>query len=372
MPEEVRRPAQQKRPAESSLEEPRVAKKSNIIQDQKENRERYFLRPRNQRTQTLNERLLNKQTHKLPLKQVLKPITPNQNEKKNQSKDDVKAKGKNIPSLPAVEDSPMPDVDRDVGAQYVPVYAASIFNTYKEVEGDFMPKADYMETVQTSLKPRFRGVLIDWLVEVHFKFKMMPETIFLTVNIIDRYLSVKEVPKDLLQLVGCTSLFIASKYEEIYVPQIKDLVKICDDLYTREQLIMMEKHILRKLDYNLTVPTAYYFMLRYLKIAKLLTKKHTAYLAFYLVELAMVTYEMIKYKPSMVSVAAIHVAMKTMGCSDCFPRELRKHSGYTLESLQECVGDLVRLQMKASENSTRCQILNKIKVKDVKQKEEQI
>ena len=73
----------------------------------------------------------------------------------------------------------------------------------------------------------------DWLVEVHLKFKLVPETLYLTVNIIDRYLAKTEVSRPKLQLVGVTALLIASKYEEIYPPELRDLVYICDRAYSK-------------------------------------------------------------------------------------------------------------------------------------------
>jgi len=78
-----------------------------------------------------------------------------------------------------------------------------------------------------------RSILVDWLVEVHLKFKLVPETLYLVVNLIDRYLAKKEVTRSKLQLVGVTALFIATKYEEIYPPELRDLVYICDRAYTR-------------------------------------------------------------------------------------------------------------------------------------------
>ena len=86
-----------------------------------------------------------------------------------------------------------------------------------------------------------RAILIDWLLEVHLKFKLLPETLFLTVNVIDRYLSVtKNIKRAKLQLVGVTALLICTKYEEIYPPTVKDLVYITDNAYQKEELIRME------------------------------------------------------------------------------------------------------------------------------------
>lgn len=82
-----------------------------------------------------------------------------------------------------------------------------------------------------------RAILIDWLVEVHLKFKLVPETLYLTVNLIDRYLEKEQVNRQKLQLVGVTSMMIASKYEEIYPPIIKDFVYITDNAYTKEEIL---------------------------------------------------------------------------------------------------------------------------------------
>lgn len=82
-----------------------------------------------------------------------------------------------------------------------------------------------------------RAILIDWLIEVHFKFKLLPETLFLTINLIDRYLERVIVNRTKLQLVGVTSMLIASKYEEIYAPEVRDFVYITDNAYTKEEIL---------------------------------------------------------------------------------------------------------------------------------------
>jgi hypothetical protein len=47
-------------------------------------------------------------------------------------------------------------------------------------------------TSQNDINEKMRAILVDWLIEVHYKFKLLPETLFLTINLIDRYLD-KEV-----------------------------------------------------------------------------------------------------------------------------------------------------------------------------------
>ena len=82
-----------------------------------------------------------------------------------------------------------------------------------------------------------RTVLVDWLIEVHLKFTLLPETLYLTVNLIDRYLALESVSRKRLQLVGVTAMLIASKYEEIYPPEIKDFVFVTDQAYNRDDVL---------------------------------------------------------------------------------------------------------------------------------------
>ena len=79
-----------------------------------------------------------------------------------------------------------------------------------------------------------RQMLIGWLIEVHLKFKLLPETLYLTVNLIDRYSQVKQVSKIEYQLLGISAMLVASKYEEIYPPEIRDYIYMTDKAYTKD------------------------------------------------------------------------------------------------------------------------------------------
>jgi G2/mitotic-specific cyclin-B, other len=96
-----------------------------------------------------------------------------------------------------------------------------------------LPKDGYM-VIQSDINEKMRAILIDWLVDVNVKFKLVPEVLFMTVNIIDRFLSKIKVNRHKLQLVGVSSLLIATKYEEIYPPALKEFVAICDRAYTAD------------------------------------------------------------------------------------------------------------------------------------------
>lgn len=113
-------------------------------------------------------------------------------------------------------------------------YVNDMYETFREKEVTTTPCL-YLSN-QPQISEGMRSILVDWLVEVHLKFRLVPETLYLTVNIADRYLSRKEVSKKNLQLVGVTSLMIAAKYEEIYPMSLDDLVYICDSAYTRNDV----------------------------------------------------------------------------------------------------------------------------------------
>lgn len=142
-------------------------------------------------------------------------------------------------------------------------YVEDIYKFYKltETEGGLR---DYMNS-QPDLNAKMRAILVDWLIEVHRKFELMPESLYLTVNIVDRYLSMRTVPRKELQLVGISAMLIACKYEEIWPPEVNDLIAISDNAYTREQILGMEKAVLGVLGWYLTVPTPYVFLVRYTK-----------------------------------------------------------------------------------------------------------
>jgi G2/mitotic-specific cyclin-B, other len=93
-----------------------------------------------------------------------------------------------------------------------------------------------------------RAYLVDWLAELHFRFKLWSETLYVTIGIIDRFLSVEPgIKKSELQCLGITAMHIAGKYEEIYPPELKNILKITDEAVPRKDIIEMEFRILSKL-----------------------------------------------------------------------------------------------------------------------------
>lgn len=114
-------------------------------------------------------------------------------------------------------------------------YVEGMYAFFREKELTSSARPGYMER-QPCIDGRMRSILVDWLIEVHLKFKMVPEALYLTINLVDRYLELKEIERPNLQLLGVACLLIGSKYEEIYPPDLRDLVYICDRAYTRSDV----------------------------------------------------------------------------------------------------------------------------------------
>ena len=196
-----------------------------------------------------------------------------------------------------------------------------------------------------------RGILIDWLVEVAEEYRLEPETLHLSVNYIDRFLSYVPVARSKLQLVGVTCMLIASKYEEIHPPAVDEFVYISDNTYKREEILHMEGTILNRLQFELSVVTAKVFLNRYIKAAKAgECDATTQMLCQYLCELTLQEYSFLKYRPSEIAAAALFLALHTMRLPSWTP--LLEHvSSYTAEHLQSCVAEMLAVFRKAEANT---------------------
>ncbi|KAL0419449.1 UNVERIFIED_CONTAM: G2/mitotic-specific cyclin-2 [Sesamum radiatum] len=240
------------------------------------------------------------------------------------------------------------DVDNELSAIE---YVEDIYNFYKLTEGDGRVH-DYMDS-QPEMNSKMRAILVDWLIEVHKKFELMPESLYLTVNIVDRFLSVKTVPRRELQLVGISSMLIACKYEEIWAPEVNDFIAISDNAYVREQVLLMEKAILGKLEWYLTVPTPYVFLVRYIK-ASLPSDKEMENMTFFFAELGLMNYSaIILYCPSMLAASAVYAARCTLNRTPLWTETLKHHTGYSEDQLTECARLLVSFHAGAGENKLK-------------------
>ncbi|KAJ9555682.1 hypothetical protein OSB04_010296 [Centaurea solstitialis] len=216
----------------------------------------------------------------------------------------------------ASDDETILDIDsKHKDPRMCSVYAAEVYSNLRVTELKWRPSADYMKTVQKDITQEMRGILIDWLVEVSEEYRLASETLYLTVTLIDRYLSKMYIEKQRLQLLGITCMLIASKYEEISAPRVEDFCFITDGTYTRQEVLDMERQVLDLLSFHLSVPTVKKFLRRFILAAQSSYKVpviELEFLANYLAELTLTEYGFLKFLPSLVAASAVFLAKWTL------------------------------------------------------------
>jgi hypothetical protein len=217
-------------------------------------------------------------------------------------------------------------------------YLDDIYSSIKKEELDTISSLPfgYLE-VQTDINEQMRSILVDWLVEVSVKFKLKLQTLFITVYLIDKYLSVSIITRTKLQLLGVTSMFIACKFEEIYTPHIKDFVYITDKAYSIKEVLNMELDILKSLSFHVVTPTPINF---YQLIAKKLdfnTKE--IFFGYYLMESFLLEYRYTMYSPSLIAVSTGYIVLKFFNKDH---KSLFRHflSSDCIKTLKECARDI--------------------------------
>lgn len=164
---------------------------------------------------------------------------------------------------------------------------------------------------QTELAWKMRGVLNDWLIQLHVRFRLLSETLFLCVNIIDCFLSVRVVSLAKLQLVRVTCMFIAAKFEEVIAPSVTQFLECADSSYTESEILQAERYVLKTLDWNLSYPNPVHYLRRVSKADDYNLKART--LGKYLLEIGCLEWRLIAAPPSLLAAAAIWLARVALG-----------------------------------------------------------
>ena len=207
-----------------------------------------------------------------------------------------------------------------------------------------MPDHTYMGR-QSEINEKMRSILVDWLIDVHFKFGFTDETLFMTVSIIDRYLSVEQITRTNFQLLGITALMIACKHEEIDLPKIDDFIYITDNAYVKNEVIKMEEDVLSKLNFAFLYPSPIKFF-EYLSFHFNFEKKHHM-MGKYLMETFLLDVKNAKYKPSIISCACAYIVMKFFkmkNYQESYNKKFfnldEKNAKYSEHNIKECAKDI--------------------------------
>ena len=242
-----------------------------------------------------------------------------------------------------------------------------IFKNFYLWQGAFK-LTPYMEK-QEAVNAKMRSILIDWLAEVHHKFKLQPVTLWLAVNILDRYLEKEpNVPRAKLQLVGVTGLFVACKCynkDNVPYPGVRESVYITDKAYKEEEVRDTEAKILKRLDFQVYVPTGYQFLERYLNIID--AEELVQHLAWFYAERNLQEYDSLELPSHHMAAAALYAALvyvnqfggKARVCQPTWPPSLVRESGLSESKLISAARQLL-MHVNESPQTSKNRKLNAI------------
>jgi hypothetical protein len=238
-----------------------------------------------------------------------------------------------------MEQEQIVDIDKEDSdnPQLVVEYVMDIYKYLRFLERQQNIRSDYLGGQQVIL-PKMRSVLVDWLIGVHLQFKLLPETVYTAVAILDRFMmsQVTAINRNTLQLVGVTAMLIASKYEEIYAPEVKDFVYITDKAYSEKQIMDMELKVIKSLKFQLGRPLPLHFLRRASKAGEVEAVTHT--LAKYIMELSMTDYSLVAEPPSRLAASALALAVRILepgltSMTEVWTPSLRYYTQYELSDL---------------------------------------
>jgi cyclin B len=243
------------------------------------------------------------------------------------------------------------DMDLDAAdtedPQQVAEYVRDIYGMMNGAQAGFLPRPEYLEA-QADINAKMRAILIDWLVEVHMKYKLKTETLFLAVNLIDRFLEKRTITRKKLQLVGVTGMLIAAKFEEIYPPEVRDFVYITDKAYTKEEILSMEVLMLTVLEFGINCPTVAHFFERYQRINR--CNEVHRHLLQYVLELTLPDFKMLRYSPSHLAAAATLLSNKLLKQHPAWPQSMVRQTQQSEQMVKACAKEMCGL-LDAAERS---------------------
>lgn len=249
----------------------------------------------------------------------------------------------------------VPDID--AGDSHEPQlcaqYAKEIFDYLAAMEVRLPVQAHFLR-LQPTVTSDMRSVLVNWLMQVHTRFQLLQETLFLTVALVDRYLQAQVVSRSKLQLLGMGALLVASKYEETLVPAVSELTYVADGAYQAAEVLHMEGLLLRALDWRLGRPLPIHFLRRNSKAAQVDVVQHS--MAKYILELCLLHYHMAWLRPSEQAAAALCLAIHLCGPKGggaSWGPTMSHYGRYSEEALQPTIKKMATILVEAPRAKNR-------------------
>ena len=215
---------------------------------------------------------------------------------------------------------------------------------YKKINSNYM-------TLQKSINDKMRAILVDWLIDVHFRFDMKKKTLFNCIYIIDAFLSKNLIDRKYLQLLGMAALLISCKETEIMYPSLNSFLALSDFSYYLQELTNMERFVIKILDFDILAPTAEEFYAINAEYFKFGEKQR--FFGEYFLDASLIDYNLLKYNQSTIAVACGYIVMKFFNLNGV--HSLLKNTGDNIKQIdvKNCARDLCFLVKNLSNSSLK-------------------
>ena len=218
-------------------------------------------------------------------------------------------------------------------------YDLEIYHYLKKIEMKRQPIPNYFD-YQTTIRPRMRAIVIDWLIGVHFHMEMHTDTLYTAVTIGDLFLSKVDLHRSKLQLLFCTALFMAAKMEEIELPSLKDFIYFTKNSFTEEDMTKMESSVFTVIEFSNNVIHSSTFLKRFLRLYPNPTLE-ISMLAHYINESMLLEEKLIGVPPSTRAAAVICLTLGIERGPKAWNSFLADNTGYTVTDLQPLVNTIL-------------------------------
>lgn len=225
--------------------------------------------------------------------------------------------------------------------QVVAEFAHDVYEDMRVQELVFKIDPNYVKKVQLpEVKETSRAFLVAWMIDVHRKFRLRPETLFVGVHLLDRFMSLQKVRRSHLHIVGVACLLISTKYEEIYPPDLQHLLKVSEFKFTRAEVVRIEEVILKTLEFDVTAPSAYRFLERFRRMSTLAAEDEVFFFAQYLMETTLLDVSLYQFRPSEIAAACLIISAKHLKRKDVWTRDLEAETQMSDRSLAPVVSEV--------------------------------
>ena len=202
-----------------------------------------------------------------------------------------------------------------------------------------------------------RSIIYHWLVKNNHKWKLKDDTIYMAMNIMDRYISQYKSKNLEFQLIAISSYLIASKYEDIYPPYIDELSQICNYIYSNDDIIKKEYEILSGLNFDVLYNSSYKFLTFLHSVVDNQNMK-LLYLAQFILEISLDNLDILEYSQSERALAALLVSKKILGIKITW-NNLRMYYDYDENKIKTVQKKMIPLLNKVMKSKNKNAIFEK-------------